>query len=73
MGDIYRDWKGYPRYSDSGRLVHRDVARNMIGGEIGRGRVVHHVDGDKSNFRRNNLRVMDRSSHSSYHAQKRRR
>ena len=44
-----------------------DVARNMFG-SIGEGRVVHHRDGDKSNFRRSNLTVMDRSNHSSYHA-----
>jgi hypothetical protein len=72
MGNTYKDKNGYPRWSDSGGLVHRTVASNMIGGSIGKGRVVHHKDGDKSNFRRSNLSVMSRSSHSSLHAKKRR-
>ncbi|MGA2573293.1 MAG: HNH endonuclease [Candidatus Methanomethylicaceae archaeon] len=45
---------------------------NMVGGSIGRGRVVHHKDGNKSNFRRSNLFVMSRSDHSSLHIKKKR-
>ena len=52
MGNTYKDKKGYPRWSDSHRLVHRDVARNMYG-PLG-DRVVHHKNGDKSNFRKSN-------------------
>ena len=52
--------------------MHRDVARNKVGGSIGSGRVVHHIDGNKSNFRKSNLRVMSRSDHSSLHTKKRR-
>jgi len=72
MGNTYKDKKGYPRWSDSGKLVHRTVASNIIGGPIGQGRVVHHKDGDKSNFRKSNLTVMSRSAHSSLHTKKRR-
>jgi hypothetical protein len=72
MGDIYKDKKGYPRWSDSGKSVHKTVASNMVGGPIGKGRVVHHKDGDKSNFRKSNLTVMSRSAHSSLHAKKKR-
>jgi len=72
MGNTYKDKKGYPRWSNSGRLVHRDVASNMIGGSIGKGRVVHHKDGNKSNFRKSNLTVMSRSHHSSLHTKKKR-
>jgi hypothetical protein len=64
MGNTYKDRKGYPRWSDSGRLVHRDVAHAPAG------RVVHHIDGDKTNFRRSNLRTMSRSEHSSLHSKK---
>jgi len=71
MAKIYTDKKGYKRFADSGRLVHRWVAEKKIGGKIGRGRVVHHNDGDQGNFRSSNLQVMSRSSHSSYHAKKR--
>ena len=70
MGNTYKDKKGYPRWSDSGRLVHRDVARNMYG-PLGNS-VVHHKDEDKSNFRKSNLTKMSRSGHSSLEAKKRR-
>jgi len=72
MGGFHKDKKGYPRWNDSNRRVHRDVAKNMIGGQIGRGRVVHHIDGNKSNFKRTNLRVMSKSQHSSLHARRKR-
>jgi len=71
MGNTYKDKKGYPRWSDSHRLVHRDVARNMYG-PLG-DKVVHHKDGDKSNIRKSNLTTMSRSNHSSLEAKKRSR
>ena len=71
MGNTNKDKKGYPRWSDSGRLVHRDVARNM-NGPLG-SKIVHHNDGDKSNFRKSNLTTMSRSHHSSLEAKKRSR
>ena len=68
LGRTYKDKKGYPRWRDSGRLVHRDVASKMIGSPIGKGKVVHHKDEDKSN-----LIVMSRSAHSALHNKKKRR
>jgi hypothetical protein len=70
LGNTFKDKKGYPRWKDSGGLVHRSVASNMLGGPIGKGRVVHHNDGNKSNFRKSNLTVMSRRNHSSLHAKK---
>ena len=52
---IYIDKKGYPRYSDTDELVHRKVAEKKVGGPIYRDRVVHHKDGNKRNFRPENL------------------
>lgn len=72
MGRIYIDRKGYPKWLDSGKLVHRTVASNMVGGPIGRGRVVHHKDGNRRNFRRSNLVVMSRSEHWWLHNKKKR-
>ena len=66
------DKKGYKRYSNSGKSVHRHVASRKVGGKIWSGRVVHHKDGNRRNNRRSNLQVMSRSSHSRLHAQKRR-
>jgi len=69
-GKFFYDKKGYPRWRNSKKLVHRSVAENKIGGKIWRGNVVHHKDGNKKNFRRSNLTVMNRSRHSSLHAKK---
>jgi len=68
LGNTYKDRRGYPRWRDSGKLVHRTIM-----GPIGKGKVVHHKDGNKSNFRKSNLTVMGKRQHSSLHARKRRR
>jgi hypothetical protein len=39
----------------------------MIGRPLKRYEVVHHVDGDKTNFRRDNLRLMTRKEHFKLH------
>ncbi len=70
--NIYIDEKGYPRFKDTRELVHRKVAAKKIGGTIYRENVVHHKDGNKRNFRRDNLQVMSRSKHSKHHYRERR-
>lgn len=72
MARVYKDKNGYPRYTNLGMPVHTAVSQNMIGGRVGEGRVTHHKDGNKMNFRRTNLEVMDRDEHSRLHARKRR-
>lgn len=66
MGKFYYDKKDYPRWRDSGELVHRTVARP------GEGEVVHHRDGNPHNFRRENLECMDRGDHARLEARRRR-
>lgn len=65
---FYIDKKGYPRWKFNNKLVHRTVAANKVGGKIFSGMVVHHIDGNKRNFRKNNLWIMTRSAHSRLHA-----
>ena len=67
MRNKYIDKNGYPRWKDSHILVHRTVAKNKVGGTIFPGMIVHHVDGDKRNFRKENLYIMSRSNHSKLH------
>ncbi|NMA44911.1 MAG: hypothetical protein GX950_03830 [Candidatus Diapherotrites archaeon] len=62
MGFFHYDKKGYPRWNDSDKLVHKTVKH------AGPGEVVHHKDGNKGNFRKSNLQVMGRSEHSKLHA-----
>ena len=71
MAKIYIDKNGYKRYADSGKRVHRHVAERKVGGKIGKGRVVHHKDGNKRNNRRENLHIMSRSKHAKLHVQER--
>ncbi len=67
MYNFYIDSKGYPRWKDSNILVHRTVAAKKVGGKIYPNNVVHHIDGNKRNFRKENLWVMSRSDHAKLH------
>jgi len=71
MAKTYVDEKGYKRYVNSNKLVHRHVAKKKLGNTIFDGYVVHHKDGNKLNNKRSNLQVMKRSSHSRLHSKKR--
>jgi hypothetical protein len=67
MENKYIDKKGYPRWKNTGILVHRTVAANKVGGRIFPGLIVHHIDGNKRNFRKTNLWIMTRSEHATLH------
>lgn len=53
----YIDKRGYRRYSDSNKLVHRQVAEKKLGRALRKGEVVHHKDRNKLNNSPNNLWV----------------
>ena len=73
MARTYKDKKGYKKYADSDKPVHRHVAERKLGGKIFKGFVVHHKNEDKTDNRRSNLQVMKRSEHSSLHAKKKKK
>ena len=70
---FFKDRKGYPRFKNSGKLVHRAVAENKIGRKLKGHEVVQHRDEDKTNIRKGNLGVVSRSFHSKLHNKKRNR
>ncbi|MFC1899626.1 HNH endonuclease [Chloroflexota bacterium] len=73
MGKTYLDRRGYPRYSDTGELVHIKVVEKRIGRRLRRNEVVHHKDENKTNFKSTNLVVMKRREHLKLHKERFRR
>jgi hypothetical protein len=57
------DDRGYLRFADSGRLVHRWAAEKKIGRKLKEGEVVHHIDRNKLNNRSSNLFVCKNQNH----------
>ena len=70
----FRDKKGYKRFSDSGKPVHRHVAERKLGRKLLKGETVHHINRDKSDNRRKNLCVFksQKQYHRSYVRRKKR-
>jgi hypothetical protein len=65
---------GYQQFKDkrTGQwvLTHRRVAEKAVGGKIYPGREVHHIDGDKSNNRPSNLKIVSSVEHRRLHGKK---
>lgn len=65
---------GYAQFKDprtgTWALTHRRVAEKLVGGRIYPGREVHHIDGDKTNNRPSNLKVVSKAEHRSIHCAK---
>ena len=51
----YIDQRGYERFSDSDKLVHRWVIEKKIGRRLYPREVIHHINGDKLDNRSVNL------------------
>ena len=51
------DERGYERFADSGKSVHRWAAKKKLGRELYPGEVVHHKNRDKLDNSRENLHV----------------
>lgn len=56
--------KGYPIWKNTGILCHRErIMKKHNLDNIEKGWVVHHIDGDKKNFRKSNLILLKREDH----------
>ncbi|MBD3249837.1 hypothetical protein GF336_07355 [Candidatus Woesearchaeota archaeon] len=72
--NIFIDSKGYPRFKDSKRLVHRFVAEKYIWKKNKKKfpfpfeeYQVHHIDKDKKNYRSDNLKLLTVREHEIEH------
>ena len=54
----------------NGKKNHRVVMQEFVGRKLERGEVVHHIDGDKSNNKVENLRIMTYQAHCELHNKK---
>lgn len=54
---VYTDKKGYKRYKNSNKPVHRHVAERKLGRKLKTREVVHHKNRDKQDNQRSNLWV----------------
>ncbi len=72
MPYLKKNQNGYP-LTKRGDLMHRKVAENKVGRKLRDDEVVHHQDGDKTNFRKKNLSVMSRSFHSTLESKMRKK
>lgn len=65
---VYLDKKGYKRYANSGKSVHRHVAGKKLGRKLKAGEVVHHKNRNKLDNSRKNLQVLpSQKAHEAVH------
>jgi hypothetical protein len=68
FAQTYIDEKGYRRFADTGRLVHRWAAAKKLGRTLRKEEVVHHKDRMKQNNKPDNLWVCkDQEAHDRIH------
>lgn len=69
--DIHNGYVRLSRGSDCGKLEHVAIMEQTIGRRIRKDEVVHHINGNRSDNRIENLQLMTRSEHCRIHTQER--
>ena len=63
LSKVYIDKKGYKRFKDSGKLVHRRVMERKLGFRLRKDVIVHHINGIKTDNRFENVRLLTKKEH----------
>lgn len=64
----YLNSQGYIVLRESNELEHRAIAKEIVGRELYRNEVVHHINGRRDDNRIENLCLMDHEKHEHFHA-----
>lgn len=64
----YLNSQGYVVLSETNELEHRAIAKEIIGRELLRNEVVHHINGKRDDNRIINLCLMDHEKHEHFHS-----
>jgi len=70
---IYRNKNtGYLQTKKEGKIngIHRFVMEEFIGRKLNSNEIVHHINGNKTDNRIENLKMMDRCEHTKFHSKK---
>lgn len=63
----YIDERGYERFSDSDKLVHRYIMEKVLGRRLYKWEFIHHINGIKNHNHPSNLRVCSFEEHDMIH------
>ena len=66
---VYTDGDGYQRFKDSNKYVHHWQANKKYPGVDFKGMEIHHLDGDKTNNKQDNLILLTKQDHYLLHEQ----
>ncbi len=67
LSKVYIDKKGYKRFKNSNKLVHRRVMERKLGFRLRKDVIVHHINGIKTDNRFENLQLMTKKEHFKHH------
>jgi hypothetical protein len=71
---VYKDKRGYLRYSDSNKPKHKAVMERVFGHKLSKGSVIHHKNRDKTDNRPSNLWVFkNQAEHNRIHRKDKKR
>ena len=64
----YINSNGYVVLKEFNELEHRHIAKQLLGRNLHRNEIVHHINGKRTDNRVNNLCLMDGEKHEHFHA-----